>query len=193
MVFRSSFSIFFFLFASLLSLSSFQPYSSQNQRQMVRIGLVAGCYERTLHGFDIITGANGTHTLQASFLMPAHQGSIKSVAGAGTWVASGSTDEVISIMNVEQMAQTMTLHHHDGDINSLAFHSDKFLFSASVDGRVCVFRTSDWTLLATLKGHKYGPFEFTLFCRLSLDAESVFGLCAERLFTVSALIRTVAC
>jgi protein MAK11 len=160
MVFRSGFSIDFFVrIADELSLSSFHPYSTTHSTPMVRIGLVAGCYERTLHGFDIVTGPNGTSSLQASFLMPAHQGSIKSVAGAGPWVASGSTDEVISIMNVDQMAQTMTLHHHDGDINSLGFHSDKFLFSASVDGRVCVFRTSDWTLLATLKGHKYDHFD----------------------------------
>jgi protein MAK11 len=61
-------------------------------------------------------------------------------------------------MDLDQMAQVMSLHHHDGDISSLAFSADqKFMFSASSDGKLCVYRTADWQCLATMKGHKYGP------------------------------------
>ena len=114
------------------------------------VGLVAGCYERAVYGFELVPGASPTSpaALRASFLLPAHNGCVKAVAAAGRWVASGSTDEVISIMDTRQMAQVLSLHHHEGDVSTLAFHADEFMFSASVDGRICVYRTGARTILS---------------------------------------------
>jgi protein MAK11 len=125
-------------------------------RRVCRAGLCPPCL------FDVgpvslrlvCAGTDAEPTLRSSFLLPAHLGCVRTVAACGKWIASGSSDEVVSIMDVEKMAQVMSLHHHAGDVTSLAFHADKFLFSASSDGNICVYRCPDWPLLATLKGHK---------------------------------------
>ena len=43
-----------------------------------------------------------------------------------------------------------------GSITALEFHKDTHLVSASEDGTVAIFRTSDWECLKVLHGHKYG-------------------------------------
>ena len=41
-----------------------------------------------------------------------------------------------------------------GSITYLDFPTRSYLVSASEDGTICLFRTRDWFLLRTLKGHK---------------------------------------
>lgn len=43
--------------------------------------------------------------------------------------------------------------HHQGDILDIQFH-DKYMFSASEDHSICLWRTKDWEYIKTLKGHK---------------------------------------
>ena len=41
-----------------------------------------------------------------------------------------------------------------GSITNVTFLSRSHLISASEDGTLCVFRTRDWAVLRSLKGHK---------------------------------------
>lgn len=43
--------------------------------------------------------------------------------------------------------------NHPGTITSLSFPSRTYLLSTGADGRICLYRTRDWALLRTLKGH----------------------------------------
>jgi WD40 repeat protein len=42
-----------------------------------------------------------------------------------------------------------------GSVTALRFHAQTHLLSASEDGTVAVYRTSDWECLKVLRGHKY--------------------------------------
>ena len=43
--------------------------------------------------------------------------------------------------------------HHSGTITGLQWHSNSHLFTCSEDGTVCIVRSSDWTVLKTIKAH----------------------------------------
>jgi len=45
-----------------------------------------------------------------------------------------------------------------GSITSLQFQDRTHLLSASDDGTICIWRTSDWECLKILKGHKWVTF-----------------------------------
>jgi protein MAK11 len=40
-----------------------------------------------------------------------------------------------------------------GDINAIEFYG-KYMLSASDDGTICIWRSKDWELLKTMKGHQ---------------------------------------
>eukprot|EP00455_Lapot_gusevi_P054990 TRINITY_DN8904_c0_g2_i1.p1 TRINITY_DN8904_c0_g2~~TRINITY_DN8904_c0_g2_i1.p1 ORF type:complete len:584 (-),score=148.24 TRINITY_DN8904_c0_g2_i1:11-1687(-) len=127
------------------------------------LGVVVGSYEHTIYGYALDVKDFGEDTegeeekrFRSAFSLPVHGGCIKSIASSGKWVASGGSDEIISVMDLEQDGQVCVLQQHSGDVTSLAFHSDKFLYSASLDGTIAIFRTSDWELLSSLKAHKGG-------------------------------------
>lgn len=88
------------------------------------------------------------------FIFPAHSGCIKALAIGGRFLASGSSDEIIKLYDLKKLREIGHLTQQDGTITALEFHESSHLVSASEDGTLCIFRSKDWELLKTLKGHK---------------------------------------
>lgn len=99
-----------------------------------------------LHGCEILVGTYEAFvmglapvkpsTLAASFTDHAHAGSVRSIAAAGKYVVSGSTDEIVKVFNLRARAHHGDLVHHNDTINALAFFGRHHLFTAADDGSI---------------------------------------------------------
>lgn len=122
--------------------------------------IVAGSYERFLYGLDgsLHRTVDDTYeaTLVPRFVFPAHVSSVRSVACAGRdskWLVTGGVDETIKVWDLRRRKEVGALTGHEGTITSLSFPSRTFMLSTSEDGTMNLYRTRDWALLRTLRGH----------------------------------------
>ncbi|PWN51651.1 WD40 repeat-like protein [Violaceomyces palustris] len=125
--------------------------------------IVAGSYERFLYGLTakvtrVASSSSSTLKveLEPYFTFPAHVSSIRSVACAGPtskWLATGGTDEVVKVWDIKRRKEVGALTGHEGTITSLSFASKAYLITTSADSNINLYRTRDWALLRTLKGH----------------------------------------
>ena len=121
--------------------------------------IVAGSYERLLFGliaFPSRRDGKLNVVLEPQFVFPAHVSSIRTVACAGTdskWLVTGGNDETIKVWDMRRRVEVGALVGHEGTIMSLTFPSRTFMLSASEDGTINLYRTRDWSLLRTLRGH----------------------------------------
>ncbi|WFD19183.1 Protein mak11 [Malassezia caprae] len=122
--------------------------------------IVAGSYERFLYGLEgsLHRTADDTYeaTLVPRFVFPAHVSSVRSVACAGRdskWLVTGGVDETIKVWDLRRRKEVGALTGHEGTITSLSFPSRTFMLSTSEDGTINLYRTRDWALLRTLRGH----------------------------------------
>ncbi|WFD29941.1 Protein mak11 [Malassezia sp. CBS 17886] len=122
--------------------------------------IVAGSYERFLYGIATFVHEADDGSMAAEvkpqFVFPAHVSSIRSVACAGEgskWLVTGGTDETIKVWDLRRRREVGALQGHEGTITSLSFPSRTFMLSTSEDGTINLYRTRDWSLLRTLRGH----------------------------------------
>ncbi|KAA1475491.1 WD40 repeat-like protein [Dentipellis sp. KUC8613] len=122
---------------------------------------VAGSYEKLLYGLEGSTSTSASGELEFSlkpiFIFPAHVSSVKAVAASpsgGKWLATGSADEIIKVWDLRRRREIGGLMHHEGSITQLTFATRSHLLSVSEDGTLALFRTRDWAVLRTFKGHK---------------------------------------
>jgi protein MAK11 len=73
---------------------------------------------------------------------------------AGKYLASASTDDTIGIFDLSKNVELGTISEHSGAVNCLEFYKNTHLLSGSSDRTICLWRTSDWEHLSTMKGHK---------------------------------------
>lgn len=119
--------------------------------------IIAGCYERTVLGFDVVENANEEEAkfeLRPTFTDNSHTGCVKVLACNDTYLASGSTDETVHLYNLVTNTDVGSLMQHDGSITSLKFIKETHLVSTGSDGLVCIWNTSNWDCQKVLKGHK---------------------------------------
>lgn len=132
--------------------------------------IVAGSYERLLYGLEATVEAAADSdastskaaaasfdvSLKPVFTFPAHISSIRTVATAGAdskWLATGGTDEIVKVWDLRKQREVGQLTGHEGTITSLVFASRTYLMTTSADSHINLYRTRDWALLRTLKGH----------------------------------------
>ncbi|SPO29364.1 related to MAK11 protein (maintenance of killer toxin-encoding satellite M1 dsRNA) [Ustilago trichophora] len=136
--------------------------------------VVAGSYERLLYGLKATVEAASSEqdastsssskaasssfnvSLKPIFTFPAHISSIRTVATAGAdskWLATGGTDEIVKVWDLRKQREVGQLTGHEGTITSLVFASRTYLLTTSADSNINLYRTRDWALLRTLKGH----------------------------------------
>ncbi|KAK7100933.1 hypothetical protein V1264_023795 [Littorina saxatilis] len=117
--------------------------------------VVVGTYEEVLVGLHL-RKVDDVYTLTESFTDKSNIGSIKCVAiSQHGLLASGGSDEIIHIFNLENHRLVGTLTHHSGTVTNVAFYRKSALFSTSEDGTLCAWRVGSWEH-RTFKGHK-GP------------------------------------
>ena len=130
--------------------------------------IVVGSYERLLYGLEATVEPASSDassssilspfniTLKPIFTFPAHISSIRTVATAGAdskWLATGGTDEIVKVWDLRKRREVGQLTGHEGTITSLVFASRTYLLTTSADSNINLYRTRDWALLRTLKGH----------------------------------------
>ncbi|WWD22327.1 hypothetical protein CI109_106818 [Kwoniella shandongensis] len=128
--------------------------------------IIAGTYEKLLYGIEgsfptpsssskSSNGGQVKPTLEPIFIFPAHLACVKAVAASpgGKWLATGSEDEFVKVWDLRRRKEVGSLSQHTGSITSLHFPSPAHLITTSVDSTLSLFRTSDWALLKSLKGH----------------------------------------
>lgn len=119
--------------------------------------IIAGSYEKNLYGIQAnFSDDSNIPTLEPIFIFPAHLSCIKAVASApvgGRWLATGSDDEIVKVWDLRKRKEVGGLSQHVGSITALTFPTKAHLLSASEDSTISLFRTKDWALLRSLKGH----------------------------------------
>lgn len=122
--------------------------------------IITGSYERLLFGFQVKMEAHGELSSQATFTpmfsFAAHTSCITAVSAAGVdskWLATGAGDETVRVWDLRKRKEVGGLTGHGGTIHSLSFPSRTYLISADSSGLINLYRTRDWALLKTLRGH----------------------------------------
>ncbi|RUS82766.1 hypothetical protein EGW08_009466, partial [Elysia chlorotica] len=123
---------------------------------MQSIEIVVGTYENHLLGYKIVTDpVNERLMLETSFTDDSHRGALRCVAISSTGIlASSSTDDSIRIHNLKKRKEVGGLFEHNGTVNSMVFYDNNHMFSASEDGTISLWKTKNWEMMRTLKGHK---------------------------------------
>ncbi|OTF80531.1 p21-activated protein kinase-interacting protein 1-like protein, partial [Euroglyphus maynei] len=95
------------------------------------------------------------YVLEQSFTNHGHNGSVRCLAVSNKYVASGSIDERIDLINIRHRCETGSLISHSGTIQALGFLRTSYLFSASDDGTIAIWSAGKaWNLEKVLRGHK---------------------------------------
>ncbi|GAA95282.1 uncharacterized protein L969DRAFT_92459 [Mixia osmundae IAM 14324] len=130
-------------------------------KRYTKFEIIAGSYERFLYGLEVSMARTADQkapsvTIAPIFQFPAHLSCIKAVAASegGQHLATGSTDETIKIWDLRHRKEVGHLVAHEGSLSDLIFPSPRILISTASDAQICLFRTRDWALLRSLKGHK---------------------------------------
>lgn len=118
--------------------------------------IIAGSYEKLLYGLEgHYPSGSDVPVLKPIFIFPAHLSWIKCIAASpnGKYLATGSEDEFIKVWDLRRRREIGALSQHTGSITSLTFPTPQHLLATSVDSTLSLFRTNDWALLKSLKGH----------------------------------------
>lgn len=143
----------------------------------VQFRIMVGSYEHNLLCLSLMMTGTSQPIFQPIFHFQAHSLSIKSIDLAKRYLVTGSNDEHIRIYDLQKRKELGTLLSHQGTITTLRFSNEgisskgkhqeispklseasdksgKWLLSGSEDGKIIIWRTKDWELFGTLKGHQ---------------------------------------
>lgn len=133
--------------------------------------IMVGSYEHNLLCLSLLMNG-GQPIFQPIFHFQAHSLSIKSIDLAKRYLVTGSNDEHIRIYDLQKRKELGTLLSHQGTVTTLRFSSEdnykkgdsnapvtteksgRWLLSGSEDGKIIIWRTKDWEIFGTLKGHE---------------------------------------
>lgn len=115
--------------------------------------VIIGSYEHTLLCLSLMLYPEGEVFTPIFYFTP-HTQSIRCLAQSKRYLASGGNDEHIRLYDLQKRKELGTLLHHNGSVVVLKFFESKWLLSGAADGKICIWRTKDWDVLAELKGHQ---------------------------------------
>lgn len=134
-------------------------------RPFTQFRIMVGSYEHNLLCLSLVLDGKKEPVFTPVFHFQAHALSIKSIDIAKRYLVTGSNDEHIRIYDLQKRKELGTLLSHQGTVTTLRFSreatesgteskSGKWLLSGSEDGKIIIWRTKDWEMLGTLKGHQ---------------------------------------
>jgi len=140
--------------------------TSSSSSSRIQFRIFVGSYEHNLLCLSVFIDPSNVKEpiFQPIFHFQAHALSIKSMDLAKRYLVTGSNDEHIRIYDLQKRKELGTLLSHQGTITALRFSkeatedsesasSGRWLISGSEDGKIIIWRTKDWEIFATLKGH----------------------------------------
>lgn len=138
---------------------------SETPRPFTQFRIMVGSYEHNLLCLSLIMNGKSDPVFTPIFHFQAHALSIKSIDIARRYLVTGSNDEHIRIYDLQKRKELGTLLSHQGTVTTLRFSSEateqdhtqksgKWLLSGSEDGKIIIWRTKDWEMFGTLKGHQ---------------------------------------
>lgn len=143
--------------------------------------VVAGSYDGRIYGWKLEQPEGEGARLDLQLGSDAHDTVVKCLAlahtGKGLMLATGSEDETIrcgqcaaasrpprriahsraaaaSVFDLTAAREVGTLMEHTTAVSCMQFYNGTHLLSGSMDGKICIFRVSDWAVLHTLGGHR---------------------------------------
>lgn len=127
--------------------------------------IVVGSYEHNLLCLSLILKEKAEPLFTPIFHFQAHTLSIKSIDIAKRYLVTGSNDEHIRIYDLKKRKELGNLLSHQGTVTTLKFskeitdtedetNSGRWLLLGSEDGKIIIWRTKDWQMFGTLKGHQ---------------------------------------
>ncbi|CAN3375178.1 hypothetical protein DIURU_001120 [Diutina rugosa] len=131
----------------------------------IQFRVFVGSYEHNLLCLSVLLDPTqkSEAMFQPIFHFEAHSLAIKSIDLAKRYLVTGSKDEHIRIYDLQKRKELGDLMGHQGTVTALKFSmegteddvekSGKWLLSGSEDGKILIWRTKDWELFGTLKGH----------------------------------------
>ncbi|KAL0237216.1 hypothetical protein PCE1_000613 [Barthelona sp. PCE] len=136
--------------------------------------VVVGSYEPYVTGLQITENSE----LKQVFQHPAHLTSVRTLSAHGRYMATGSTDEHIKIIDLRKLKETVDLYEHEMDISCVRFAGKETLISSDISGVVVIWRTNDWSVLHSMR-HDHPVVDFTLHPshRLLMTLTSNWELC----------------
>lgn len=112
--------------------------------------VIVGTYEGPIISYTVKLGDD--ITLEPQFIEKSHSGCVKCLACNGRYLASGSSDETIRLLDLHKRCELGALMQHSGTVTCLAFHG-QHLLSGSEDGTICVYQCGTWECQKVMKGH----------------------------------------
>eukprot|EP00928_Gymnodinium_smaydae_P008581 TRINITY_DN1311_c0_g4_i1.p1 TRINITY_DN1311_c0_g4~~TRINITY_DN1311_c0_g4_i1.p1 ORF type:complete len:408 (-),score=76.11 TRINITY_DN1311_c0_g4_i1:120-1343(-) len=110
--------------------------------------IVVGTYDGGLLGFR---AADGVQT----FGYAPHTGCVKAVAcNQAGLLSTGGTDHTARLFNIAKGLELGELQEHDDSVECVQFWGSTTMISGGADGKVCIWRSSDWELLLSFRAHK---------------------------------------
>jgi protein MAK11 len=85
-----------------------------------------------------------------------HGGSVRSICTSGRFAVSASADETMSVFDLAKVADLGQLFPESVGISAVAMYGGSHLITGSDDGRLAIFRTSDWEPLTSMPAHPQG-------------------------------------
>lgn len=142
-----------------------QPQMTEKSRPFTQFRIMVGSYEHNLLCLSLTMKGKAEPVFTPIFHFQAHALSIKSIDIAKRYMVTGSNDEHIRIYDLQKRKELGTLLSHQGTVTTLRFSSEttekdhiqksgKWLLSGSEDGKIIIWRTKDWEMFGTLKGHQ---------------------------------------
>ncbi|PWN19393.1 WD40 repeat-like protein [Microstroma glucosiphilum] len=132
--------------------------------------IIVGSYERLLYGLQVShtndstpptstsTDSNLALSLSPIFQFPAHPSAIKALATAGSsskFLVTAGQDELIKIWDLRRKREVGSLSGAElfGSPLSIDFPLPSHMLMTAEGGAILLYRTRDWALLHTFKGH----------------------------------------
>ncbi|GAX81518.1 hypothetical protein CEUSTIGMA_g8946.t1 [Chlamydomonas eustigma] len=133
--------------------------------------IFAGCYERFLFGFQLSQEQDDMQlNLERKYTFAAHKQAVKCVAGHGSFIASGGTDDTIHLYDIQSNKDLgFLMNPGEGAVPCIKFYAPSpasaatHMFSGSADGTISVWCAGGgWEHLKTLKGHTASVNDVTI-------------------------------
>ncbi|CAD8180288.1 unnamed protein product [Paramecium pentaurelia] len=113
----------------------------------MEININVGTYDGKLLGFSLDDQFSSNNTL---YSFPASTSLIKTIFQNGRYLFIGGSEELIKVYDVRRRVEVTLLEQHNGTITQITGHSN-FLFTASEDGKVNLWRNKQWAILNTFQ------------------------------------------